>query len=240
MLRIIFAWIAFIFLTVVFGTYGLVLSVVSPNSVSRYAIRPWAKLVLLSTGVGVEVRGLENIPKVPCVIMYNHQSVFDIFAYMSILPIEWKAVMKREVGKMPFIGWLAVLSGHYQVSRDGSRRDMKEVRKIVGNMKEGPSIVVAPEGTRSLDGKLLPFQKGGFFIAMLAKVPVVTMVITGGLERRSKVSRTVVPGTMKITIFPPIDVKKLQKGREGRDELMRIVRSQMQEVLNGKEGSYAA
>jgi len=240
MLRTIFSWIAYIILTVFFGSYGLVLAVILPNSVSRYTVRPWAKLVLLSAGVRVEVKGLENIPSVPCVIMYNHQSVFDVFTYMSILPVDWRAIMKREVGRIPFVGWVAVLSGHYQVSRDGSRDDMKEVKKIVGNMKEGPSIVVAPEGTRSPDGKLLPFQKGGFFIAMLAKVPVVTMVITGGLERRSKTSRMVVPGTMRVTIFPPIDVKKLQKGREGRDELMRIVRSQMEEVLNGKEGSYAA
>ena len=239
MLRIVYSWIVFILLTVFFGTYGLVLSVIAPNTVSRYSVRPWAKLLLLSLGVRVEVTGMENIPKEPCVFMYNHQSIFDVFSYMSILPVEWKAIMKKEVGRMPFIGWVSILSGHYLVSRDGSRNDANEVRKIVRKLKKGPSVVVAPEGTRSLDGKLLPFQEGGFLIAMMAKVPVVTMVMQGGLERRSKTSRGIVPGTMKITIFPQIDVTELPQGKEGREELMRLVKSQMEEVLS-KNGNAAS
>jgi 1-acyl-sn-glycerol-3-phosphate acyltransferase len=235
MLRTAYSWIAFLLLTTFFGIYGLVLAVIAPNAVSRYAVRPWARFLLLSVGVKVDVRGLENIPKEPCLLMYNHQSIFDVFSYMSVLPIEWKAIMKRKVGKMPFIGWVAVISGHHFVSRDGSASDASEVRKIVRKIKDGPSVVIAPEGTRSPDGKLLPFQEGGFLIAMMAKVPVVTMVIQGGLERRSKVSRGIVPGTMKITIFPQIDVTKLPKGKEGRQELIRIVRSQMEGVLNQKD-----
>ncbi len=192
-------------------------------------------MILFCTRVKVEVKGYENIPQEPCVFMYNHQSVFDIFAFMSVLPVEWKAIMKKEVSRMPFIGWIAILSGHYLVSRDGSAKDANEVRKIVRNIKKGPSVVLAPEGTRSPDGKLQDFQEGGFLIAMLAKVPVVTLVMQGGLERRSKVSRGIVPGTMKVAIFPPIDVTKLPKGKEGREELIRIVKSQMEGVLNENE-----
>ena len=235
MLRIAYSWFVFLLLTTLFGIYGLVLAVVAPNTVSRYAVRPWARLLLFSVGVRVEVSGYENIPKEPCVFMYNHQSIFDVFSYMSVLPIEWKAIMKREVGRMPFIGWVAVISGHHLVSRDGSASDANAVRKVVRKIKKGPSVVVAPEGTRSPDGKLQDFQEGGFLIAMLAKVPVVTMVMQGGLERRSKVSRGIVPGTMKVTIFPPIDVTKLPKGKEGREELIRIVKSQMEAVLNQKD-----
>jgi len=235
MLRIVYSWIVFLLLTTLFGIYGLVLAVIAPNTVSRYAVRPWAKTLLFSIGVKVEVTGFENIPKVPCVFMYNHQSIFDVFSYMSVLPIEWKAIMKTKVARMPFVGWVAVISGHHFVSRDGSASDANAVRKIVRKIKYGPSVLVAPEGTRSPDGKLQDFQEGGFLIAMMAKVPVVTMVIQGGLERRSKVSRGIVPGTMKITIFPAIDVTKLPKGREGRKELVRIVKSQMEEVLNQKD-----
>ena len=232
MLRIAYSWIVFISLTVFFGTYGLVLAVVAPKTTSRYAVRPWAKSLLYMIGVKVDVIGYENIPEQPCIIMYNHQSIFDVFAFMSILRIEWRAIMKRKVGKMPFIGWVALISGHHVVSRDGSVSDANAVRKIVRNIKEGPTVLVAPEGTRSPDGKLQEFQEGGFLIAMMAKVPVVTMVVQGGLERRSKVSRGLEPGTMRITIFPPIDVTKLPKGKEGREELMRIVRSEMEKVLN--------
>ncbi len=235
MLRFIYGWFVFILLTTLFGIYGLVLALVAPNVVSRYAVKPWASTLLFSLGVKVVVKGYENIPQEPCVFMYNHQSIFDVFAYMSVLPIEWKSIMKRKVGKMPFIGWVALISGHHVVSRDGSATDANAVRRVVRNIKNGPSVVVAPEGTRSPDGKLLDFQEGGFLIAMMAKVPVVTMVIEGGLERRSKVSRAFMPGTMRMTIFPKIDVTKLPKGKEGREELIKIVKSQMEGVLNKKE-----
>ncbi|MCI0482701.1 MAG: 1-acyl-sn-glycerol-3-phosphate acyltransferase [Candidatus Dadabacteria bacterium] len=232
MLRTIVCWVAFIVYTVFFGTYGVVLALISPPAVVKYAVRPWARMILFTAGVRLDVEGLENIPDEPSIIMFNHQSVFDIFAYMAVLPIDWKAVMKKEVGAMPFIGWISKIAGHYFVARDGSERDTKEVKKIVNGIKKGPSVMIAPEGTRGTEGKLLPFQKGGFFIAMLAGVPVVPMVITGGLDIMPRGSKVLRPGTMKIRILPPIDVGSLPPGREGREELMRMVRSQMEEVLD--------
>lgn len=231
MLRTIICWVTFIIYTVFFGIYGVVLAVISPPAAVKYAVRPWARMILFTAGVKLDVEGLENIPEEPSIIMFNHQSVFDIFAYMAALPIDWKAVMKKEVGDMPFIGWVSKIAGHYIVARDGSERDTKEVKKIVKGIKEGPSVLIAPEGTRGKEGKLLPFQKGGFLIAMLAGVPVVPMVITGGLDIMPKDSKALRPGTMRIRILPPIDVADLPQGREGREELMRIVRARMEEEL---------
>lgn len=231
MIRYYYIWAAILFLSVVFGTYGVILSLIAPNILAKHVFRPWAKSILWITNVKVEVEGSENIPTDTCIFMYNHQSVFDVFSFMAVLPVEWKAIMKREISRIPFIGWIALLSGHYLVSRDGSQRDANEVRRIVKKIKNGPPVVLAPEGTRSPDGKLLPFQEGGFLIAMMSGVPVVTMVMQGGLERRSRVAREFVPGTMKVTIFPPIDVTKLPKGKKGRNELMNIVKSQMESVL---------
>lgn len=231
MIRTIYCAIVFVVFTTFFGIIGIILSLTYRPFVVPYAVKPWAKANLWAGGIRLQVQGLENLPEEPCIIMFNHQSALDILAYMSILPIDWRAIMKREVGQIPFIGWVSRLSGHYLVARDGSSSDTKEVKKIVGKIRSGPSVVVAPEGTRSKDGKLLPFQKGGFLIAVLARVPVVTMVITGGLELLSKGSRHPNPGTMKIKILPPISVDHLPKGREGREELMAIVRKQMEEVL---------
>ncbi len=231
MIRTIYCAIVFVVFTTFFGIIGIILSLTYRPFVVPYAVKPWAKANLWAGGIRLQVQGLENLPEEPCIIMFNHQSALDILAYMSILPIDWRAIMKREVGQIPFIGWVSRLSGHYLVARDGSSSDTKEVKKIVGKIRSGPSVVVAPEGTRSKDGKLLPFQKGGFLIAVLARVPVVTMVITGGHELLSKGSRHPNPGTMKIKILPPISVDHLPKGREGREELMAIVRKQMEEVL---------
>ncbi len=231
MLRTLYCAIICTVFTTFYGIIGIILSLTYRPFVVPYAVRPWAKTNLWAAGIHLDVDGLENLPEEPCIIMFNHQSALDILAYMSILPIDWRAIMKREVGQIPFIGWVARLSGHYLVARDGSSSDTKEVKKIVGKIRSGPTVVVAPEGTRSKDGKLLPFQKGGFLIAVLARVPVVTMVITGGAELLSKGSRHPNAGTMKIKILPPISVDDLPKGREGREELMQIVRGQMEEVL---------
>lgn len=231
MIRTIYCAIIFVVFTTLFGIIGMILSVTYRPFVVPYAVKPWAKANLWAAGIKLDVTGLENLPKEPCIIMFNHQSALDILAYMSILPIDWRAIMKKEVGQIPFIGWVSRLSGHYLVARDGSSSDTKEVKKIVSKIRSGPSVVVAPEGTRSKDGKLLPFQKGGFLIAVLARVPVVTMVITGGTELLSKGSRHAIPGTMKIKLLPPISVDDLPKGREGREMLMHTVREQMEEVL---------
>ena len=237
MLRTIYCALIFAVFTTLYGIIGMILSVTYRPFVVPYAVKPWAKTNLWAAGIKLDVQGLENLPKEPCIIMFNHQSALDILAYMSILPIDWRAIMKKEVGQIPFIGWVSRLSGHYLVARDGSSSDTKEVKKIVGKIRSGPSVVIAPEGTRSKDGKLLPFQKGGFLIAVLARVPVVPMVITGGLELLSKGSRHPNPGTMKIKLLPAINVDGLPKGREGREELMHIVREQMQEVLDHEQAT---
>lgn len=240
MIRTILCWIFFVIYTIIFGTLGVILALVSPKYAIRFAIRPWATMILKTAGVKLDVEGLEHLPDTPSVIMFNHQSAFDIFVYMAVLPIEWKAIMKKEVGHMPFIGWVAKLLGHYFVARDGSSRDTKEVKKIVEKIRSGPSVMIAPEGTRSLDGKLLPFQKGGFLIAMMAGVPVVPMVITGGLKIKPRNSRWVQSGTMQVKVLPPIYTDDLPRGRAGREELMRMVREQMETVLNEVESREAA
>lgn len=234
MLRTLYCATIFAVFTTFYGVIGIILSLTYRPFVVPYAVKPWARTNLWAAGIKLQVEGLENLPKDPCIIMFNHQSALDILAYMSILPIDWRAIMKKEVGQIPFIGWVSRLSGHYLVARDGSSSDTREVKKIVSKIRSGPSVVVAPEGTRSKDGKLLPFQKGGFLIAVLARVPVVTMVITGGAELLSKGSRHPNPGTMKIKLFPPISVDDMPKGREGREELMQIVRQQMEEVLEAE------
>ena len=118
----------------------------------KYAVHPWGKTMLWAWRVKLKVEGLENLPEETSMIMYNHQSSFDILAFSAALPIEWKAIMKKEVLHMPFVGWVSKISGHYFVSRDGSAGDTKEVKKIVSQIKSGPSVIVAPEGTRSPDG----------------------------------------------------------------------------------------
>lgn len=240
MFRTVFSWIAIVFYTVLFGTIGLLLSFTSSDKGFKYAIRPWGRSILNACGVKVDVEGVENLTKEPSIIMYNHQSSADIFAFSGFLPVEWRGVLKKELAKVPFVGWVTKAMGHYFVERDGSGRDTQEIRRMVEKIRSGPSVLIAPEGTRSPDGSLLPFKKGGFVVAMYAKVPVVPMVIIGGKEVMPKGSMKINPGSMKIKILPPIEVKNLPSGREGREELMRIVREVMEGALQEEEGRMRA
>ena len=235
MIRTIISYSLSVFFTTFWGIVGLIFAPFSNYMAVKYAVHPWGITMLWAWGVKLKVEGIENLPKGTSMLMYNHQSSFDILAFSAALPIEWKAIMKKEVLRMPFVGWVSKISGHYFVSRDGSEGDTKEVRKIVSQIKSGPSVIIAPEGTRSIDGSLLPFKKGGFLIALLSGVPVVPMVIWGGKDIQSKDKSRIDAGReMLVKIFEPIDVTKLPRGRRGREELENKVRSQMENLINEK------
>ncbi|NIS76902.1 MAG: hypothetical protein GTO00_04655, partial [Deltaproteobacteria bacterium] len=82
----------------------------------KYAVRPWGKYVLKGCGIRLEVEGEENIPKEPCIIMYNHSSSFDIYAFSAGVPYEWRAIMKDEIADIPFVGWVCKMTGQYFVA----------------------------------------------------------------------------------------------------------------------------
>lgn len=232
MIRTAVAWILSLFFTAFFGITGMFLAVFNRQDLIRYSVRPWGRCVLWACGVNLKIEGLENIPDEPSIIMYNHQSSFDIIAFSAALPVEWRAIMKKEVGKMPFVGWVSKLAGHYFVARDGSSDDTREVKRVVRELKDGPSVIIAPEGTRSPDGRLLPFKKGGFLIAMMAKAPVVPIVIWGGKNIRKKGSRQLnMNRTILVKILEPINVNELSKGKKGREELENIVYERMSGVI---------
>ena len=238
MFNTIKAVLTIFFATIIFGIIAIILSLKKRSRTIdyiNYSGRPWGKYVLKGCGVRLEVEGAENLPEQPCIIMYNHSSTFDIAAFCAGMPIEWRAIVKSEVAKIPFIGSICRLSGQYFVARDGGAGDLQMVKEIAEKIKHGPSVLVAPEGTRSEDGNLLPFKKGGFVIALRAKVPVVTMVITGGRDIKPKNSRLIKPGVMKIKFLEPIYVDKLGKGREGREKLEKLVRDQMEAVLREEQ-----
>ncbi|HEX9666849.1 MAG TPA: lysophospholipid acyltransferase family protein [Thermodesulfobacteriota bacterium] len=227
----IYCWIVVFLVTVIIGSFGVILSIIAPKHVIKYATRPWGYCLIRGCGIKVRIEGLDNIPDEPCVIMYNHQSAIDIPFYCGFLPIEWRAIMKDDVAKIPFVGWVSKLTGQYFVARDGSKRDTEQVKNIAKQIRNGPPVILAPEGTRSPDGKLLPFQKGGFIIALLARIPVVPVVISGGYEIMPKGSLSIKPGTMSMKIFPAIDVKSLPQGKAGREELESLVRDLMMKGL---------
>ena len=214
--------------TAFWGSVGVFVSLLSVRHLVKYCVRPWGKTVLWACGVRLEVEGAQNFPDAPCIVMLNHQSSLDIPIFSALLPFEWRAVMKNEVASIPFIGWVCVLSGQYFVARDGSIGDMNRVREIVRKMRNGPSVIIAPEGTRSEDGELLPFKQGGFLMASLSRVPVVPVVIWGSRDVRKKGSYELNTNRdIVVRVLPPIDTSSLPSGKKGSEKLEGIVREEM-------------
>jgi len=229
MVRLLIAYVLSGVFTTFWGLVGLILVPFSNRLAITIAVRNWGKSMLWAWGVNLEIDGFEKLPQDrSTIIMYNHQSSFDILAFSAVIPFEWKAIMKKEVLSIPFVGWVSKIGGHYFVSRDGSSNDTKEVKRIVSEIKTGPSVILAPEGTRSYDGRLLPFKKGGFLIAMLAGVPVVPMLIWGGKNIKNKNEFKLVSNKIiNIKFFNPIEVELLPRGKKGREELENSVRESL-------------
>ena len=214
--------------TAFWGSIGIAASLFANRHLTKCAVRPWGKTLLWACGVRLDVEGTENFPDGTFIVMFNHQSSLDIPVFSAVLPFEWKAVMKNEVASIPFIGWVCALGGHYFVARDGSVGDTNKVREIIRKIRKGPSVVIAPEGTRSEDGALLPFKRGGFLMASLSRVPVVPMIIWGGKDVRKKGSYELnTDKDIVVRILPPIDTASFPKGKEGGEELEGVVREKM-------------
>ena len=227
-MRSILAIILSSLLTVFWGCVGIAASLFADRHLIKCAVRPWGKMVLWVCGVRLDVEGTENFPDGTFIVMFNHQSSLDIPVFSAVLPFEWKAVMKNEVASIPFLGWVCTLSGHYFVARDGSVGDTNKVREIIRKIRKGPSVIIAPEGTRSEDGTLLPFMQGGFLMASLSRVPVVPMIIWGGKDVRKKGSYELnADRDIVVRVLPPIDPASFPKGREGGEELKGVVREKM-------------
>ena len=174
-------------------------------------------------GVRFNVTGKENIPKDrACIFMSNHVSNLDPPALISLIPGRTSAFMKRSLMKLPILGTGFRQGDFIAVDRTGSpaaAQESVEAAKLV--LAKGVHMTTFVEGTRSPDGRMLPFKKGPFFLAMGSGAPCIPVSIHGTESIQRKGSLRIHPGTAHIIFHPPID----PAGFATREELMQAVRS---------------
>ena len=213
--------------TVVLGTISLASSLVDrTGDIGHACARAWARLILRTTGVRARVSGLELLePHRSYVLASNHQSIYDIPILFASLPLQLRIVSKASLGRFPFLGWHLRRTGHLLVDRRNPGAD------IVGKMRrlvsEAHSLIVFPEGTRSIDGTLGRFKKGTFLVAIDAQLPVVPVSITGSRHVMKKGRLMVCPGEVQLTIHTPIPTIGVTRGevREFAARVREVVRS---------------
>ncbi len=175
------------------------------TSLARWLPVLWARINALATPSRIRVTGREHIePGQSYVIVANHQSHFDILAIYGWLGIDFRWVMKMELRKVPVLGLACEKLGHVYIDRSNSRKAQASIDAAKAELINGTSIFFFPEGTRSLDGRLLPFKKGAFKLARELNLPILPVTISGSHDILPAKSLNLFPGAMEIVIHPPI------------------------------------
>ena len=199
--------------TVVLGTLSIGSSLFqSSGRFAHWCARTWSRLILATTGVHVDVSGLERLESDRAyVFVANHQSIYDIPIVFWSLPYQIRIIAKESLGRFPFLGWHLRRTGHILVDRRHPNR-----AAIFGRasklMKDGLSLIVFPEGTRSRDGRVASFKGGSFYLALEAELPIVPISIVGSRHVMLKGRLATYPGRVKLIVHEPIDTTGLAGG----------------------------
>ncbi|WP_234178525.1 MULTISPECIES: HAD-IB family hydrolase [Sphingopyxis] len=164
------------------------------------------------TGVELEVEDERHLwSSRPCIFIFNHQSKADVMILAKLIRRDMGGVGKKEIKEIPILGKLMEWGGTVFVDRADGKSAIKAMEPLVEAIqKEGKSICIAPEGTRSLTPKLEPFKKGAFHLAMQAGVPIVPIVIHNATDVAPKNEFVMRPATVRVTVLPPVDTSEWQ------------------------------
>jgi putative phosphoserine phosphatase/1-acylglycerol-3-phosphate O-acyltransferase len=165
--------------------------------------RWWSRGCLWAAGIRLEVEGREHLAACPAIYLFNHTSNLDFFVNAVLAPPRCLVFGKRELGRVPFLGWVWLLSGHPLIRRSDRDDWQRKLDLVASRLKTNRfRTIVAPEGTRNHGAGLLPFKKGPFHLALQSGAPLVPWVIRGAAPLMDR--RGVHPGTIRVTILPPI------------------------------------
>ncbi len=183
----------------------------------------WSRWGLRWAGIRLEVDGLEKVPgDGPLIFMGNHQGNFDILALSLAIPRRFSWVAKKELFQIPVFGGAMRRAGYIPLDRSDGRRALKSMNDAAARIRSGSSVMVFPEGTRSKDGNLLPFKRGGFLLAAKAQVPIVPFTINGSTKINPCTAIALYPGTLRVSFGEPVTVNAQDKDQS---QLMEQVRS---------------
>jgi 1-acyl-sn-glycerol-3-phosphate acyltransferase len=214
--------------TIVMGSISLIASLFdSSGRKQHWCAQTWCRMIARTTCASVRVHGAENIQRdTSYVFLSTHQSYMDIPAMLGYLPVQLRIAAKKELFSIPFLGWHLRRAGHISVDRSSSADAIASLQRAATEIRDGICAFVFPEGTRSRDGALLPFKKGGFKLAMQAGVPIIPVSITGTRQILPRDSIIFRPGVINMYLDAPIPTANLTD--EDLATLMQTVRMNME------------
>lgn len=223
--------------TLILGMAVIVLSLIDgKGNLVHYIGKFWSLFNLHLTGTRLTVKGREKIERgKPYIVMSNHQSLLDVLALIGRIPLQIRWIVKRELRKIPVFGYALERMGHIYIDRGDHENAYRGLDVAAERIRGGTSVIIFPEGTRSRDGRLMRFKKGGAYLAIKSGVSILPVTVNGGHFALPKGTMALMPGKMEIIVGDPIDPTKY--GDEGLEELMDDVKSAIEKNLDLDYGS---
>ncbi len=208
MIRSVFVYLLAVLTYIVGSTIALVISIFVKNKHRPFQIaaRLWSKFLASISGIKITVSGLENIDKdKPYIIAANHQGAVDIILALAYLPVFFRFAIKKELFKIPIFGWYLKKAGYFSVDRKIILSTFKLIQTIKDITKDGDSVLIFPEGTRSKTGELGEFKRGSL-LAAKGTIPVVPVAISGSFNIMPRGTWYIHKHPIKLSIAKPINI----------------------------------
>lgn len=169
--------------------------------------RLWAYTMLAVSFVRTEIKNKDKIRKgTSYIIISNHQSLYDIIALVTTLGIQFRWIIKKEILHVPVFGYGLYASRNIFIDRSNTASAIESINKGFDRLPEGVSVMVFAEGTRSPDGRIHEFKKGGFVAAVQRQIPILPITVNGSRRIMSKNNLVLKPGKIQVVVGDPIDV----------------------------------
>ena len=177
------------------------------QQIAGYGVSAWVERLFAITGVTLNVQGEENLwSHRPAVFIYNHRNNFDPYVAIRLVRRDWGSVAKKEIAG-PLVGPMQWLTPNVAfIDRSSAEKAVEGLAPVTELLRSGVSVLVAPEGTRSVTGQLGRFKKGPFRMAMEADVPLVPIVIRNADRVASREAGIIRKGTIDVAVLPPVAV----------------------------------
>jgi 1-acyl-sn-glycerol-3-phosphate acyltransferase len=224
--------------TGVLGLISLTASLFERSGKVQHKIeRLWARMILKTIGVPVEVIGLAQVDTCkPHLYAANHLSAMDIPVIYAKLNFPFRIMAKQELFRYPVLGWHLWRSGQIPINSESALASMRSINRAVETLRTGMPLVVFPEGGRSADGRVQPFQRGAFYAAIKAQVEVVPIALVGTFELVPMDSFHLRPRPVQMIVGKPIptqgynvrDMDKIAAQAQAAIEEMYYARSEVQ------------
>ncbi len=193
--------------TIVLGIPVMVAGLLSRTGNLAFSIsKLWAYTMLGISFVRTEIKNKDKIQKgTSYIIISNHQSLYDIISLVTTLGIQYRWFIKKEVLKIPIFGYALYASRNIFIDRSNTALAIESINKGIKRLPKGASVMVFVEGTRSPDGKIHEFKKGGFMVAVAHKMPILPVTVNGSRRVLPKGSLVFKPGKIQVVVGEPID-----------------------------------